>query len=128
MVTSSKKYKLNNKVPKIDLSRVEVEESDEEEDIDKMIEEAIEVELEQNPDIANQFESMEDFKRYIFDKQFNEYNQDKESADGTHSQYASSSKTKSNDKNAKQQEDVGKGYKGLDMNVNVSLGKENENA
>lgn len=68
MVNSTKKYKLNTKVPKIDLSRVEVEESDEEEDIDKMIEEAIEVELEQNPDIANQFESMEDFKRYIFDK------------------------------------------------------------
>lgn len=68
MVHSIKKYKLNTKVPKIDLSRVEVEESDEEEDIDKMIEEAIEVELEQNPDIANQFESMEDFKRYIFDK------------------------------------------------------------
>lgn len=68
MIQSTKKYKSNKKVPKIDLSRVEVEESDEEEDIDKMIEEAIEVELEQNPDIANQFESMEDFKRYIFDK------------------------------------------------------------
>jgi hypothetical protein len=68
MIQSSKKYKSNHKVPKIDLSRVEVEESDEEEDIDKMIEEAIEVELEQNPDIANQFDSMEDFKRYIFDK------------------------------------------------------------
>jgi len=73
MIQSIKKYKNHSAVPKIDLSRVENEESDEEEeDIDKMIEEAIEVELEQNPDIANQFDSMDDFKRYIFDKYFNE--------------------------------------------------------
>jgi len=51
-------------VPTLDLTKVSIEDSDEEEeDIDKMIEGAIEMELEQNPDIANEFENIEDFKK-----------------------------------------------------------------
>jgi len=51
-------------VPTLDLTKVSIEDSDEEEeDIDKMIEGAIEMELELNPDIANEFENIEDFKK-----------------------------------------------------------------
>lgn len=76
LVQSRKKVRPHARVPRIDLSKVEPEASDEEEDIDKMIEEAIELELEQNPDIANQFDSMDEFKRYIFDKYFQDYKPD----------------------------------------------------
>lgn len=69
LVKSIKKYKKNNKIPNLDLSKVSNEESDEEDqDLDKLIENAIEVELQQNPDIANEFENIEEFKKYIFQK------------------------------------------------------------
>jgi len=68
IVHSTKKWKKSLKVPNLDLTKVSNEESEEEEDLDKMIENAIEMELEQNPDIANEFENIEDFKKYIFDK------------------------------------------------------------
>lgn len=130
MIQSTKKYKSNKKVPKIDLSRVEVEESDEEEDIDKMIEEAIEVELEQNPDIANQFESMEDFKRYIFDKYFHEYNQNSQSH---HSQYSQDNSLEKSDKidhvkmySHDQYSDHTQKGNLLDMNLNVTLEQSNK--
>jgi len=70
MIKSDKKWKKpKKKIPGLDFSKIEIEESDEEEeDIDKMIEQAIEMELQEDPDIANQFETIEDFKRYIFEK------------------------------------------------------------
>lgn len=70
---SLKKFSKKANIPNLDLTKVSIEESEEdEEDIDKMIESAIEMELENNPDIANEFENMEDFKRYIFDKYFHD--------------------------------------------------------
>lgn len=47
-----------------------------------MIEGAIETELEQNPDIANEFENIEDFKKYIFEKQFQNFKQEQEQQEG----------------------------------------------
>jgi len=116
MISSNKKYtKKKVDVPKIDLTKVAIEDSDEEEDIDKMIEEAIEVELEQNPEIANQFDTMEDFKRYIFDKYFNEYNNSKQTASDTSEKlYNSNSRSHENSQ-----------LKDSFDNINVSLDRQN---
>lgn len=63
MHKSSKKYKVNQRIPNLDLSKVSIEDSDEEEDLDKLIEGAIEKELQENPEIANEFETIEEFKK-----------------------------------------------------------------
>lgn len=45
------------------MSKISIEESEEEPDFDQMIENAIERELQQNPEIANEFDNIDDFKR-----------------------------------------------------------------
>jgi len=68
---SVREFKMNKLVPKLDLSKVEINEADfesDDENIERMIEEAIEHELRENPNIENQFESIEQFKKYIIHK------------------------------------------------------------
>jgi len=79
IMTSVREFKRNKLVPKLDLSRVEIDEADfesEDENIERMIEEAIEHELRENPNIEHQFDSIEEFKKYIIQKYFSNDNDD----------------------------------------------------
>jgi len=63
----------HSQIPNLNLSKVspdlsECESHGDGQDIDMLIEGAIETELENNPDIANEFDNLDEFKKYIFEK------------------------------------------------------------